>query len=231
MSLLRDLAPDLQISAATFAGRWFFCDDGWLGTLTLRHDHGPRLSGTFFSERFDQSYDVAAQIPSADPYAIDLVIREFNWQPEQHYSGRLLTRTRNAMAGRSIWQGEPFGFFATRAGREPLGTFRSGVVRGEDFAGSWTAYLDGEPATIKLEFDAAAGNLLGSCTVGDLDYQMLGRPGGAVAHAVALQISSSAGGGVVADLAGLLMTRPKNAISGMMTMTGGTFGFIMIRYA
>jgi hypothetical protein len=38
-------------------------------------------------------------------------------------------------------------------------------------------------------------------------------------------------GKVMAELSGYLMSRPKNAISGTMTVAGANLGFMMIRYA
>jgi len=228
MQLFSAPSPQAEISPADFAGRWYFCDDGWLGTLTLALTDGPALTGTFASERFGEEYRVTARAAEL-PHAIELVIHDYNWLPEQRYAGRLMTRSRSAIAGSSLWQDTPFGFFATRASY-PLGRYRPGVVRGEDFVGSWTAYLDGELATVVLSFDPDSGTLHGSCTVGSDRFEVAGRPGGTVPHEVALTVRTGTDG-EVAHLSGYLMSRPKNAVSGVLTVAGTRLGFIMIRYA
>jgi hypothetical protein len=220
----------VRIRTEDFAGRWFACDDGWLGTLTLAVDGEQSLSGTFASERFHEDYRVTALSGVAGPHAVRFTIHDFNWLPEQHYEGHLFTGSRGAMAGNSLWKGVPFGFFATRTTRPALGTYRSGLARGEDFAGSWTAYLDGELATIVLDFDSPSGTLRGSCTGTSDRYDVTGRWVDAAPHGVSLTVRA-ADGKVVAELSGYLMSRPKNAISGTMTVAGTNLGFIMIRYA
>jgi hypothetical protein len=230
MSLFGSPWPPVDVTAAEFAGRWSFCDDGWIGTLTLTHAGGQDLAGTYHSERFDEDFRVTGSVGGSDPQAVELIVHEFNWLPEQHYSGHLLTRSRNAIAGRTQWKDQRFGFFATRSARQPLGTYRSGVARSIDFAGSWTAYLDGEPATVVLAADVDAGVLHGSCTVGADVYDVVGTCGATVAYDVALTIRTGSGD-AIASLSGHLMSRPKNAISGVMTTDDARRGFIMIRYA
>lgn len=219
-----------EIRTEEFAGRWYVCDDGWLGTLVLAVAGGRQLTGTFTSDRFGEDFRVTGEAGTAGPHAIHVTIHDFNWMPEQHYEGYLFTRSRRAIAGSSVWRDVPFGFFGTRATRPALGTYRAGVVRGNDFAGSWTAYLDGEPATIVLDFEGEFGSLRGSCSVGSERYEVTGRPGGPVPHGLSLKMHS-ADGQVVAELSGYLMSRPKNAISGTMTVAGTNLGFMMIRYA
>jgi hypothetical protein len=230
MQLFAALPSPVEVRTEEFAGRWFLCDDGWLGTLTLAVDGERSLSGLFASERFDDDYRVSAVAGVGDPHAIRFTIHDFNWMAEQHYDGHLLTRTRRAMAGNTVWKDVPFGFFATRTTRPALGTYGSGLVSGEDFAGSWTAYLDGELATIVLEYDPAAGTLRGSCTGTSDSYEVTGRPDGTVPHKVFMTVCDP-DGKVMAELSGYLMSRPKNAISGTMTVAGANLGFMMIRYA
>jgi hypothetical protein len=220
-----------EISARDFAGRWYFCDDGWFGMLTLEVAGQRDVTGTFSSERFGEDYRVTARAGVTSPHAIELVIHDYNWLPEQRYDGHLLTRSRGAIAGSSRWKDVPFGFFATRATRMALGTYRAGIARGDDFAGNWSAHLDGEPATIVLEFDQASGTLHGSCAGTSHEYEVIGRPGGAVPHQVALTLRAPDDGRLIAELSGYLSSRPKNAISGTMTVADTSFGFLMIRFA
>jgi hypothetical protein len=225
-------APPLPAAIRTedFAGRWYFCDDGWLGTLTLAAGDGRQLVGSFASDRFGEDYRVTGQVGVAGAHSIRFAIHDFNWMAEQQYEGHLFTRTRGAIAGRSLWKDVPFGFFATRGTRPPLGTYRAGAVLGGDFAGAWTTYLDGELATIFLEFDPTSGMLSGSCTDSSSRYEVAGRPGGTAPHGLSLTLRSP-DGRVMAELSGYLMSRPKNAVSGTMTVAGADVGFVMIRYA
>ena len=221
-----------KMSTQDFAGRWYVCDDGWLGTLTLdvvgEHD----LAGTFASARFDEDYRVTAQAgTAADPHGIELDIHDFNWMSAQHYVGHLFTRSHGMIAGFSKWKDVPFGFFATRGTRRALSTYRPGTVRGDDFAGSWTAYLDGESVTIVTDFDRESGVLHGSCTGASGEYEVIGQPGQVVPHGISLTLRIPDNGPVAASLSGYLMSRPKNAISGTMIIAEAAFGFVMIRYA
>jgi hypothetical protein len=221
----------MEIRTGDFAGRWYLCDDGWFGTLNLAESGENGLTGTFSSERFDEDYRVTAVAGATRPHAVSFTIHEFNWLPEQHFDGYLLTRGRGRLAGRTTWKDAPFGFFATRATRPSLGTYRPGIARGADFAGEWTAYLDGELATVTLEYDKGSGLLAGSCTGAFGAYDVTGRPGGAVPYELNLNLNAVEGGQAVAELRGYLMSRPKNAISGTMTVGDAEVGFVMIRYA
>lgn len=224
------LSP-MEIEAGSFAGRWYLCDDGWLGTLTLAAEGEHDLTGTFSSERFGEDYEVTGRAGESAPHAFRFTIHDFNWLPEQHYEGHLLTRGRGMLAGRTVWRDEPFGFFATRATRPQLGAYRAGAARGEDFAGGWTAYLDGERATVALEYDKESGLLRGSCTGAFGAYDAIGRPGGAAPYELSLRLTDPGDGASVAELSGYLMSRPKNAVSGTMSAGGVHLGFVMVRYA
>lgn len=224
------VTPDVR--SEDFAGRWYLCDDGWLGTLTLAltAPGTNELSGTFASERFEEEFRVTGRAGTTHPHAVEFTIHDFNWLPEQCYQGLLLTRTQRTIAGHSMWKDAPFGFFATRGTRPSLGSYRAGAVRGEDFAGGWTAYLDGELATITLEYERDSGLLRGTCT-GELGtYRVSGRPDESVPHRVSLGLFAD-DGPAVADLSGYLMSRPKNAVSGTMSVAGLDLGLVMIRYA
>jgi hypothetical protein len=220
------------VPAKQLAGRWFFCDDGWLGTLTLAASGEQSFTGTFAAERFGDDFAVSGQLNSPDPHSLDMVFHDYNWMPEQRYVGHVMTQGRSMIAGYSLWQGMPFGFFATRSAKQLLGTYRPGAVRGSDFAGSWNAYLDGEPATVVLGYNAADGQLRGTYSSRTLaaDYLVVGRPGGAAPHSVSLRLLPPDSNEVAAELSGNLMSRPKNAISGSAVAAGSTYGVVMIRY-
>jgi hypothetical protein len=84
-------APPLpaEIRREDFARRWYFSDDGWLGTLAA--GDGQQLTGTFASDRFGEDYQVTGQAGVAGPHSVRLAIHDFNWMPEQHYEGHLST--------------------------------------------------------------------------------------------------------------------------------------------
>src|SRR5690348_3624304 len=97
-------APDPgRIRPEDFAGRFSMFDDGWTGRLVLRHEQGRALSGTFWSYRFEDVFRVTADVDAAEPHRIEFVIHNFNWMERQTYSGWLLTQSRDALAGTSVW--------------------------------------------------------------------------------------------------------------------------------
>ncbi len=232
MQLLPAPPPASLITARQLAGRWFFCDDGWLGSLTLSPSGEDSFTGTYSAERFAADYEVTGQVTDPRQQTVEMVIHDYNWMPEQRYVGHVMTRGRTMIAGYSLWQGTPFGFFATRSTSQLLGTYRPGGARGSDFAGSWNVYLDGEPATMVLRFDAQKGLLRGTYSSRALaaDYRVIGQPGGAAPHSVRLELLPPDSDEIAAELSGNLMSRPKNAISGSAMLSEAAYGFVMIRY-
>jgi len=217
-------------SPTDITGRWYFCDDGWPGKLTLEHEEDERFSGMYYAERFDEDYAVTATVDTGADDEITLVVHDFNWLPEQRYVGHLFRHGRRAIAGRSFWQTTPYGFFANRSTRLALGSYRPGAVLPEDFAGRWNAQLDGHPATVELAWDAMAGKLRGHCTGRDFDgeYVVTGKPSTEVLHQITLTID---GPDECLILDGLLNSRPKNALCGTMLKSDLKRGFYMVRYA
>jgi hypothetical protein len=226
-------APDLSaVKPSSFAGRWAFYDDGWLGTLTLHSEAGQELSGTCYSERFGQEYRVTGSVSGSLPHKVEIVIHDYNWLDRQVYEGYLLTHGRNAITGRTTWRGEPFGFVARRTTTLTLGSFGSGPVRPADFAGGWTLYLDGQRATLELTHDPAADLLRGQCTgqaVGSL--QVTGQAGTDVGHGTRLVLHPE--GEPAAEelvLSGYLFSRPKNAIAGWIEGGPVPVGFYLVKF-
>ncbi len=220
------------IPISAIVGHWYFCDDGWMGELTLTRASDGSLAGTFYSDRFEEEYRVTAEVAGLLGNEITIAIHDFNWLPEQRFAGHLFTLGHSAFAGASDWRGIPYGFFAGRTPWTTLGEFRSGAVVPEDFAGSWSAQLDGLAATVHLELDADRRTLRGRCFGSALaqEYEVVGEPGSEVPHQVMLRIGRPEEE-PWAVLSGYLNSGPKNAISGSMENSDGRRGFYLIRYA
>lgn len=221
-----------MIPLSAVVGRWYLCDDGWLGELTLSELGDGAVEGVFFSDRFDDEYEVVVELGGDLGHEITLAIQNFNWLPEQRFAGRLFTDDSGGIAGASDWRGIPYGFFAARTPWTVLGDYRPGDVVPGDFAGSWNARLDGVPATLRLELADGGRTLAGTCAGRGLPegLSVSATPDAEFPHRLAL--TATAGGGRPwATLDCLLNTRPKNAMSGTMTTDDGSRGFYLIRYA
>src|SRR5262249_55132669 len=182
---------------------WYLCDDGWTGELSLAHVSEGSFKGTFYSDRFDEEYRATADVSGPLGHAITIAIHDFNWLPEQRFTGHLFTSGSGALAGTSDWRGTPYGFFAARTPWTTLGEYRPGTARPEDFAGSWNAQLDGRAATLRLELDADGRTLRGRCqgpALADMaeqaagaggaeEYEVVGVPGSEVPYQVTLRIA------------------------------------------
>jgi hypothetical protein len=226
------LEPDLAFGLPDrFAGRYRFFDDGWTGVLRLHLAGlaGRELRGEFASDRFNKTYSVTG---TADPdvhHRAVLTIHEYNDLEHQVYDGHLFTHGGKAIAGRSLWHGQPFGFFALRTARLALPTYRTGTVVPQDFAGYYSLYVDGRPATLHLDLDSAS-RLAGKC-------QFAGTPralpvDAEVSAVVPYEISVRIGEDPEHHLAltGYLFTRPKCAIAGSAVWRGATLAFFMLRF-
>jgi hypothetical protein len=221
-----------MIPLSAVVGRWYLCDDGWLGDLTLSELDDGEVEGVFFSDRFDDEYEVVVEIGGDLGQEITLAIQDFNWLPEQRFAGRLFTKGNGAIAGASDWNGTPYGFFAARTPWTALGDYRPGNVVPKDFAGSWNAQLDGVPATLRLDLADDGRTLTGTCEGRGVPegLRVAAMPDAAVPHRLALTVTAG-DGQPWATLDGLLNSRPKNAMSGTMITADGPRGFYLIRYA
>lgn len=222
------------VSVSDFVGRWSFCDDGWLGSLMFRLSREERLEGEYYSERFKSSHTVSAQLDAEAPGVIDLWIHDFNWLDRQHFRGRLYSQGRDAFAGTTMWNDEPYGFFARRGDRIAIGSLREGTARGEDFAGSWSVFIDGTAGDMVLDYDAADGRVRGVHTrrADRRRHAVIGRPGRVVPYESELELRYEDGSAdqPVTTLHGYLMSRPKSGICGWATIDDECVGFHMLRY-
>jgi hypothetical protein len=221
----------MPVDQRHFEGTWWVCDDGWLGWLDLARGVGGEFEGSFFSERFRESYTVTARSGEAAA-VLELVIHDYNWMAEQRYTGFLFNRGRNVITGSSLWRGTPFGFAAWRRSRPRLATYRSGSVEPFDFGGTWDVRLDGEPATLNLEYDQEAAVLRGECWGRSFGppYAVEGRVGPLVPHEISLTLTRDES--IVEPpivINGYLFSRPKNVVSGVARDDAVTAGFYMLR--
>src|SRR5215471_794137 len=111
------------VKPGDFAGDFRFTHDGWPGVLSIQ-DTGSRIvRGTYIDSRLDQRYEVTGRIDVRLRHQIELVIREFNWVPEQRFVGYLFTKGKQAIAGTTSWKEMPFGFIASRSDTLPRETY------------------------------------------------------------------------------------------------------------
>jgi hypothetical protein len=230
--LLNDLAAPSVVRQEVFAGRWFFCDDGWTGALWLRIDENRQLEGSFRSERFGADYRVTGAVGSA-PHAVELLFHDFNWLDTQRFVGHIMISGRPAMSGCSDWRGTPFGFFATRSTRELLGQYRAGVPVIADMAGRWTASLDGRRAAVDLHIDNGAAVATGTCvpTGGGPGYDIVARQDAMVPHRMQIHLTPHHANDPPAAATCYLMSRSKNAVAGSVTVDCVERGFYMVRFS
>ena len=139
------------VKSYDFAGYYSLYHDGWYGSLELLHEQEGKLRGTYKSVRYKRAYNVTAIVDEKHQHQIQLVIHEFNHNlpSDQVFTGYLFTHIKNAIAGRTIWREKPFGFFARKSGFLYLSDYGEGQesILPEDFAGSYSLYHDGQPAT------------------------------------------------------------------------------------
>jgi hypothetical protein len=228
---------DAGIGSHSVLGRYRFYDDGWTGTLKLSGGSGQELEGQFTSDRYRKTYAVAGTIGAGSPNRIVLTIADYNEMKSQEYEGHVFSGTRKAFAGFTTWKDARFGFFAVKSVRLGLSSYRAGAVEVQDFAGSFSLYLDGQPGTLTLAAPPETTNML--------DGSFKFRSAAAV-HPVRAEVSSSVpyqvrisidglrGGGTRGDeilvLTGYLFTRPKNAVAGTFVRDGVSASFFMFRY-
>ncbi|MEO3876049.1 hypothetical protein ABGB18_45395 [Nonomuraea sp. B12E4] len=223
---------DRSVRPARFVGEYFFAHDGWPGVLRLQVSAGRNLRGEYRDHRLDQTFTATGQIDLEVRHRITLVIHDFNWLPEQRFTGYLFTHgDGRTIAGTTTWETEPFGFVAFGDGALPPAV--PGQVTNQvtptDFTGSYTMLHDGHVAEINLEH--AEGRLLtGVYRHPDLDDELAveGEIDADFGHGCAFRFTGDARLSDV-RLHGYLFTRPKNAISGEIVSGGTPTGFVMLR--
>jgi hypothetical protein len=213
------------------AGRYRFTHDGWLGTLVLEPSDSKEITGSYHDDRFGGEHDVVVRLGTESPHSLEIVIRDFNWMPEQRFEGWLFTQGQRGFAGRTTWQGVPYGFFGRKSATLNLDSFRSGPVRLSDLQGLFRVVQDGVQATLQLD------RLEPDCVSGHFCFDPANPPlparatlGGVAPHAVRIAVfSGELDSTSVFVIEGLLFTREKNAVAGSVEWQGGRYGCHMVR--
>lgn len=206
-----------RVCAADVAGRWSFCDDGWLASLTLEpggQGSPTEVTGILHSERFDDDYVVTGRVGVGGRRAVELTIHDYNWLDRQVFSGYLTTAGERSISGASLWQGTPYGFFASRAARILLGTYRDGPATASDFAGRWSAEVDGLAATVTIAAAADGESFSGTGALGPdrTPFRIDGHSIAGIPHGATLTFTHE--DGTVREGPGYLASRPKGVVCG-----------------
>ncbi|MBE9015767.1 hypothetical protein IQ272_06335 [Chroococcidiopsidales cyanobacterium LEGE 13417] len=220
-----------KVNIYDFAGHYSLYHDGWYGSMVLVYDSG-QFHGTYNHVRDDRAYKVTASVEEQHPYQITFIIHKFNQNipTDQVFTGYLFAHGKNAIAGQTTWRGQPFGFFARKSGFLHLSDYGDGSesVLPKHFAGSYSLYHDGQPATLEL---AESNSLLmsGIYRRNGVTQEVVARVSSKVPHEITISIYMETGEFVL--LTGYLFTRPKNAIAGYMKWGETQSGFYMIKYS
>lgn len=158
-----------------FLGRWYLDHDGWKGILDIYHipgffqkhfpvssDFGPEDNriGTYFAHD-GKVYRVNGKI---DGKTIEFYI-DFEGDPTntsyskmvgQPFYGRIFSWNPTLMAGSTLYDSRPYGFYASKTGYFS-GDGRGGAVEPSDFIGSWGMNHDGWEGCLDI-FDIDSNN-------------------------------------------------------------------------
>jgi hypothetical protein len=227
-----------------FAGTYTFYHDGWRCWLRLsRPEAGRLLRGRLFDYKLDgKQHDVEAEVSADASHRVRIRVLDYNWMPDgQFFDGFLFRRSKNAIAGTTVWAGDQlsYGFFARKTTALTLSRFgemstkrpdqeAERVVR-EECAGLYSVWEDGEHGVMRL-VPGPQGLLQGTYRPGSSGATLAveGLTDEAVPHHVELV---ARGGGSERAFHGYLFSRPKNAVAGWMEVGGRAQGFYMTKLA
>lgn len=223
-----------KVEYRDFEGLYSLYHDGWYGSLELIHKEEGTFLGTYNSVRLNQIFKVTATTNKEAQHMIELVFHNFGENypiPNQTFTGYLFTYGKNAIAGRTTWRGQPFGFFARKSGFLYLPDYGSGgeSVQPQDFAGSYSLYYDGHPATLTLaSHDSLLMNGVFSLAGSTSDLPVIAQINSEVPYEITISVAIAAGNFL--QLNGHLFTRPKNGIAGYMDWGAVRSGFYMTKF-
>lgn len=229
-----------------FAGTYSFYHDGWRCWLRLvRPEASQRLlRGRLFDHKLGgRQHDVEAVVSTDPPHRVEIRALEYNWMDDgQVFDGFLFQRTKNAIAGSTIWAGDqrPYGFFARKTAALTLSPF-GGMskkrpdqdaerVAFEEFGGLYSVWEDGDHGVMRLvpgPGSSLRGNYRPDSSSGSA-LAVEGRIDATVPHQVELVAKGS---GLERVFHGYMFSRPKNAIAGWMEVGGSRTGFYMTKLA
>lgn len=220
------------VQQRNLAGRYRFTHDGWLGTLVLEASDTADFTGRYHDDRFGGVHEVVARIGVDRPHRVDLLIKEFNWMPEQRFEGWLFTHGQDGLTGRTLWQGTPYGFFARKSVVLNLDSFPGGRVVISDLQGAFRVVQDGVHARLELD-EIVADAVVGRYWLDPAEPPLRARArlgGGDVPHAVAVTVYRDDEHDVpVLVIDGLLFSHDKNAVAGSLEWQGERFGCYLVR--
>lgn len=104
-----------QIRTGDFAGTYSMSHDGWRGTLYLggKADCSQPLCLSSYIDSNGRRYPV--RVTTAGNQITFYVVGLGGQRPVgQKFIGHLMTQTRDAIAGTTWWEGQPFGFYAIK---------------------------------------------------------------------------------------------------------------------
>lgn len=222
-----------RVNICDFAGQYSLYHDGWYGSMVLVYDGRQQFHGSYNHVRDERAYKVTASVDEQHPHQIKFIIHKFNQNipTDQVFAGYMFTHGKNAIAGQTIWRGQPYGFFARKSGFLHLRNYGDGSesVLPEHFAGSYSLYHDGQFATLELA-NSNSRLISGTYLRNGVMQEVVARISSKVPHEITISIYVETGE-FVKLLTGYLFTRPKNAIAGYMKWEETQSGFYMIKYS
>ena len=113
------LSAPAQIRSGDFAGTYAMSHDGWRGTLYLGDGKAdcPRplcLSTYTASNGRRYSVKVTTSGKSITFYVVGLGGQNTDGSGGQKFQGYLMTQSKDAIAGTTWWESQPFGFYAVK---------------------------------------------------------------------------------------------------------------------
>ena len=113
------LPASAQIRPQDFAGTYSMIHDGWRGTLYLgggKADCPRPLCQSRYTDGNGRHFPVKVTTTGhrITFYVVGLAGQNADRSGGQKFVGHLMTHTKDAIAGTTWWEGQSFGFYATR---------------------------------------------------------------------------------------------------------------------
>ncbi|MBU7004601.1 MAG: hypothetical protein HXS50_03480, partial [Theionarchaea archaeon] len=241
-------------------GTWNMVHDGWKGNLTLWECEGDPIEGTpniegNYTGADGKTHDVDGYMRAWNYY------RPESWGPDhkigfyidfadtvsdlddQRFEGYFFTNDRTVIAGKTWWQGTPFGFYATNGQPISFENDPPGSIDRSKFMGTYDVNINGIEGILELwagtEGSGIQPNIQGRYTSSDGKvYSAWGyvrTPSNPLPtswgpdHKIELYIDLTDVFVVVVQLEGYLFTQTGGAIAGVAWSFGTPYGFYAIR--